>query len=410
MRSGLFEHLTYSGRQTSTALRTEHEGPFSSFFLGGFESSTHRRVDGRRLDLLAATGHDRFVVEDYQALAQHGISTVRDSVRWHLIETSPYRYDWSSVVPMLHAARGCGTQVIWDLCHYGWPDDIDIWSSAFIERFTRFASAAAELIRDEAEGEALYCPVNELAFWAWAGGQVARLNPCAHDRGPELNRQLVRAAIAASHAIRDVDQGAKLVCAEPLINVLAAPDAPQDVQEAEAKRLSQFESLDLLTGRLEPELGGSPDLLDFVGLNYYPDNQWYLGGSTIPLGHHAYRPLNEMLAEAQARYGRPVFLAETGAEGSARAAWLHYVCTEVEEARGIGVPVAGVCLYPILDYPGWEDERVCPVGLLSMPDDHGNRMVCRSLAQELRRQQHMAISTTAPDHHESPARLHRGIS
>jgi hypothetical protein len=32
--------------------------------------------------------------------------------------------------------------------------------------------------------------VNEMAFWAWAGGHVGRFNPCVKDRGPELNRQL----------------------------------------------------------------------------------------------------------------------------------------------------------------------------------------------------------------------------
>ena len=175
MRGELFDHLT---NNVNTARETiDHHGHFASFFLGGFESSTHRRADGRRLDLLAATRHDRFVVEDYQALAQHGISTVRDSLRWHLIETSPHRYDWSSVIPMLHAGRGCGTQIIWDLCHYGWPDDIDIWSPAFVDRFARFASAAATLIRDENDGGALYCPVNEMAFWAWAGAKSAASIP-----------------------------------------------------------------------------------------------------------------------------------------------------------------------------------------------------------------------------------------
>src|SRR5215211_4836035 len=392
MRGGLFDHLTNNAKTARGTI--DHPGHFASFFLGGFESSTHRRADGSRLDLLAATRHDRFVVEDYQALAQHGISTVRDSLRWHLIETSPHRYDWSSVIPMLHAGRGCGTQIIWDLCHYGWPDDIDIWSPAFVDRFARFASAAATLIRDENDGGALYCPVNEMAFWAWAGGEVGRFNPCARDRGAELKRQLVRAAVAAGRAIRDVDASAKLVCAEPLINVLAAPDRPQDVEDAETKRLSQFEALDLLTGRLEPELGGSPDLLDLVGVNFYPDNQWYFGGSTIPLGHHAYRPLHEMLAEAERRYDRPVFIAETGAEGSARPAWLHYVCSEVEAARGLDVTVEGVCLYPVLDYPGWENERVCPVGLLSMPNERGQRTVCSTLARELRRQQQ--ILTAGP--------------
>src|ERR1044072_9254209 len=123
-----------------------------SFFMGGFECSTHRRADGRRLDLLAATGHDRHALADYQALTQHGINVARDGLRWHLIELSPGQYDWSSVLPMLRAARETGTQIIWDLCHYGWPDDLDIWSEDFIERFARFAAAASQVIRDETDG------------------------------------------------------------------------------------------------------------------------------------------------------------------------------------------------------------------------------------------------------------------
>ena len=83
-------------------------GLFESYFLGGFECSTHRRRDGRRLDLIAATGHDRAVVLDYRAMLEHGIRTVRDGVRWHLIETAPGRYDWSSFLPMLRAARRSG--------------------------------------------------------------------------------------------------------------------------------------------------------------------------------------------------------------------------------------------------------------------------------------------------------------
>src|SRR3954467_3799158 len=117
MRFEPFEdHLSHPENYAAPELGTVNstdQGAFTSFFLGGFESSTHRRSDGRRLDLLAATGHDRLLVEDYQMLAQQGISTVRDAARWHLIETSPHSYDWSSVIPMLHAARGCGTQVIW---------------------------------------------------------------------------------------------------------------------------------------------------------------------------------------------------------------------------------------------------------------------------------------------------------
>jgi len=78
---------------------------FQSFLQGGFEASSHRRRDGRQLDVLAATRHDLAAEQDYRLLRQAGLHTVRDGLRWHLIETSPGRYDWSSFLPMLRAAR-----------------------------------------------------------------------------------------------------------------------------------------------------------------------------------------------------------------------------------------------------------------------------------------------------------------
>src|SRR5215204_2486624 len=97
---------------------------FKSFFLGGFECSTHRLASGKRLDLITATRHDCHVAADYARLRARGISTVREGIRWHLIERAPYRYDFDSVLPMLRAARAAGIQVVWDLCHFGWPDDL----------------------------------------------------------------------------------------------------------------------------------------------------------------------------------------------------------------------------------------------------------------------------------------------
>jgi hypothetical protein len=357
---------------------------FSSFFQGGFECSSHRRHDGTRLDLLAATRHDRLAERDYAQLASHRVRTVRDGMRWHLIESAPHAYDWSSVRPMLEAAHRTGTQVIWDLCHYGWPDDVDIWSGAFVDRFAAFAAAAARLVKDESEGVPFYCPVNEISFWAWAGGQVGRFNPCATERGMELKDQLVRAAIAGTRAIRSVDPRARFVTAEPLIHI-----DPGRAGRARRRRAAR------------PELGGSPDCLDIVGVNFYPDNQWYASGHTIPMGHHAYRPFRDMLAEVHERYRRPILIAETGAEGSGRSAWLHYVSAEVRAALEEGVPVEGICLYPILDYPGWENERVCSVGLLSDADEAGHRRLCGVLARELARQQDLFEGTgvKAVPHH-----------
>jgi beta-glucosidase/6-phospho-beta-glucosidase/beta-galactosidase len=320
-------------------------------------------------------------------MVRHGIRTVRDGVRWHLIETSPGCYDWSSFLPMLHASREVGVQVIWDLCHYGWPDDIDIWTPAFVERFSRFARAVAALVRDETDAAPFFCPVNEISYWAWAGAEVARFNPRARRRGVELKHQLVRAAIAAIEAVWSVDPRARIVQVDPVIQIVAREDCPQDRNRAEDYRRAQFQAWDMLSGQLWPELGGRPKYLDILGVNYYSTNQWFLGGGTIALGHPLYRPFRDILAEVSQRYGRPLFVAETGAESEARAPWLRYVAGEVRAAVEAGIPVGGICLYPITDYPGWTNGRHCKVGLLGLPDREGRRAVYQPLADELRRQQ-----------------------
>ena len=49
---------------------------FSSFWIAGFESACHITRQGHRLDMIAATQHDRFVEEDYVRLRQVGITSV----------------------------------------------------------------------------------------------------------------------------------------------------------------------------------------------------------------------------------------------------------------------------------------------------------------------------------------------
>lgn len=373
-----------------------HPSLFQSFFLGGFECSTHRRADGRRLDLLAATGHDRWAAEDYAALQRHGIRTVRDGLRWHLIERLPGEYDWSSVLPQLRAANACGTQVIWDLCHYGWPEGLDIWRPRFVERFARFAAAAARLVREESDAVPFYAPINEISFWAWAGGDHARFNPMGEGRGAELKQQLVRASIAAIDAVREVDPRARFVQVDPAIHISASSIRPGPQREAENARQAQFEAWDMLCGKAWPGLGGKPEYLDIVGINYYADNQWYLGGPTIERGHADYRPFQGILAEIHQRYGRPLLVAETGAEGELRGEWLRYVSEQVGIALQRGVPIEGICLYPVLDYPGWDDDRHCPTGLLGFADAQGRREEHAGLADELRLQQTRFVAF-APD-------------
>src|SRR5258705_12547453 len=327
---------------------------FDSFFLGGFECSTHRLRNGKRLDEIAATRHDTFAREDYQRLRQEGMRTAREGLRWHLVEASPENYDFANELSLIRAADESSVQLIWDLCHYGLPDWLDIFEPRFIDAFAQLSHEFAKLLTNESDRFPIICPINEISFFSWAAGEVAHMNPYALGRGDELKEQLVRATIAATEAIRDVNPKARIAQIDPVINVL--PDDPANqtqVNSAEAYRLSQYEAWDMLGGRMKAELGGAEKYLDIIGVNYYVHNQWILGGSFIEPENPRYRPFREIIQEVYQRYQRPLFVAETGIENEARPAWLRYLASEIRTAMMNGTVVEGICLYPIVNHPGW---------------------------------------------------------
>jgi hypothetical protein len=358
---------------------------FDSFFQAGFECSSHRRRDGVRLDLIRATGHDRHVTQDYGLCRDLGFRTLRDGLRWHLIEKAPGKYDWSSWMPALEAAEQFGMQVIWDLFHYGSPDHVDQAGEDFPDHFTEFALAAVEVQQSVSGRPPNICPLNEINFMSWAVevGYFPRVGP---KKVGWFKRQLVRTAIAAAKAIRERWPNALITWAEPLVHVAPHSHRKSEVRAAEEYRQGQFESYDWILGRAEPELGGHPSFADVIGLNYYPHNQWYLDGPTIPMGHHEYRPLAEMLLEVGERFGKPIFLSETGAEGSGKPSWFHYVCSEVREAMSRGADIRGICWYPITAYPGWDNSRHAEAGLLSTVTSDGTRHVDERLFAEMEAQ------------------------
>jgi glycosyltransferase involved in cell wall biosynthesis len=356
------------------------------FFIGGFESSTMRRRDGRRNDLVSATRHDLLAQDDYARLREVGITTVREGASWPRLEPTRGRFAPDPVLTRIRAAEALGIQVIWDLCHFGWPDDLDPWAADFPDRLGDFARRFAELLRAETSGVPWYVPVNEPSFVAWAGGDVGYLNPFATGRGAELKRQLVLASLAAGAAVRAVDSRARICHVDPIIHIELAPDSPESATATTAHNEAQYEAWDMIAGRQEDELGGSEAELDVIGVNYYDRNQWIDRGPTLRIGDPGYRPLRDMLASVYERYRRPMLIAETGAEGAARVPWLRYVADEVAAARASGVDVGGICLYPVIDYPGWDDDRHVSVGLWGYPDVRGDRPGCQPLLDELARQ------------------------
>ena len=98
--------------------------PFNSFWWGGYECTDQLNAFGNRVDFLPLTGHLQLLDQDYADLGQFNIRTVREGIRWAFVEKTPYQYDWSTVRVLLDAGRRHGIQQVWDLCHFGYPDDL----------------------------------------------------------------------------------------------------------------------------------------------------------------------------------------------------------------------------------------------------------------------------------------------
>jgi hypothetical protein len=331
---------------------------FNSFFFAGFEAATGFNMRREPIDQIAATQHDRHADADYRRLREAGLLAAREAIRWPLVDERG-QLDFGSVHPFIEASRRHGIQVIWDLFHYGYPADLDPFGEEFVERFAEYCHAAAKVIGSTAEGPCYFTPVNEPSFHSWAGGTVGRFAPHCIGRGPELKIALIRAAIAGINAIRAVLPDARMVNADPLCRVV--PPADHLDPHADAEDFNQravFESWDMLCGRLLPELGGSRRHLDIVGVNYYWTNQWEIGREECPLHFDDPRrwPFARLLRQVWRRYGGEFLVTETSHVDDMRPIWLRTVADECEKLLDEGIPLRGVCLYPILGMPEWHEQ------------------------------------------------------
>ena len=111
------------------------DSPFRSFWWGGYECTDQLNAFGNRVDFLNLTGHLQLIDQDYTDLGQFNIQTVREGIRWSAVEKAPYQYDWSTVKLMLDAGRRHNIQQVWDICHFGYADDLTPLHPMFARRF-----------------------------------------------------------------------------------------------------------------------------------------------------------------------------------------------------------------------------------------------------------------------------------
>lgn len=168
------------------------------------------------------------------------------------------------------------------------------------------------------------------------------------------------------------------------------PDLGPDAEWFNANAV--FESWDMLAGKIMPDLGGSRRHLDIVGINYYWTNQWELGRDEQPLAEDDPRrvSLRELVRSVHLRYGGDLLITETAHVDDMRPKWLAYVASETEALLEEGVPLRGVCLYPILGMPEWHEQtKWTQMGLwdLLKCEDGLQRVICEPMLKALRKAQ-----------------------
>lgn len=335
--------------------------PFHSFWMAGFECTDKLNAFGNRVDFLHLTGHLQLLAQDYQHIIPYGIRTVREGIRWSQVEKRPYEYDWSTVAVMMDTGRANGIQQVWDICHFGFPDDLTPLHPLFAKRFAALCRAFVLFYRSrEPHNTLIVTPINEVSFLSWLGGDARGTSPYCWGQGWEVKYDLMRAYILGVAALKEVDPSIRILTTEPLVQMVPPLNATQQqIEEAAAAHESQYQAVDMLAGRMCPELGGSPDYLDILGFNFYYNNQWIVGfQGFLPWANNdndpRWKPLRSLLQEAYNRYQRPIALTETSHPGVDRPHWIRFIAQECAAVLDLGIPLWGVCLYPIIDRPDWD--------------------------------------------------------
>lgn len=211
----------------------------------------------------------------------------------------PWRHD---PAPRIATAQRAGIQVIWDLNHYDPPPDPIAHA--------RHCAEAADPTKP-----LWLCPVNEPLLYPVLAGM-------SWEAAVEL-------AITMARVARDHHPDVRLLSTDPLTGI--------------GER--QFAATDRLV---------AAGCVDVVGVNYYP--------------HMARTALLKVLLKTWRRYGKPILVSETSWHdghrehhrrhpGFDKGAWFAHMQADIDAARRLGVEVAGLCWYPIVDCPPWRHPR-----------------------------------------------------
>jgi hypothetical protein len=337
------------------------QNPFHSFWMGGYECTDQQNAFGNRVDFLNITGHLQLLDKDYQDLSPFNIKTVREGIRWSFVEKQPYHYNWSTVATMIEAGKRHKIQQVWDICHFGFPDDLTPLHPMFARRLAAVCRAFVRFYRSVSPLETLIVtPINEVSFISWLGGDARGTQPYCTNQGWEVKYNLMKAYIEAIEAIKEEDDNVRIMTTEPLVNMVPPLNAtPEEIAFAAEAHENQFQAIDILSGCICPELRGKPEYLDILGFNFYYNNQWVANTYTFlpwlnEIPDPRWLPLHQLFQQVYERYNRPIVLSETSHPKEDRFKWVRFITKECIAASQAGIPLWGVCWYPIIDRPDWD--------------------------------------------------------
>lgn len=328
---------------------------FKSFFMGGYECADHINRSGDRVNLLKETQHDRRARDDYAGLLTLGIAVVREGICWSAVEMEPYSFDFGEVKNRIRIADELGIQIVWDLCHFGYPDGIYPTHPQFCTRFVALCDAFATFYKSVTSSPLFVVPINEISFLSWHSGDVRGTVPFAVNSGWDIKYHLCKAAILGIGMLKHIIPDCTILLVEPLIKI--HPGYETDEQLIAKLNEDQFQAMDIIAGRMCPELGGKEEYLEILGFNHYWNSQWdhAIGPLPWPATEGRRTKLSLLLNEVFLRYKKPLLLSETGHFGNGRAQWIEEVAAECREVLSAGIPLSGVCLYPVIERPDWDN-------------------------------------------------------
>lgn len=341
------------------------------------------RPGERPLDEYDLVQHYRAWREDLALTAESGAAMLRWGIPWYRVQPTPGTWDWSWLDRVIDALEEDGVDLVADLVHYGTP----LWLEGefahpdYPRRVAEYGATVADRYRGRIRH---YTPANEPLLNTMYCGEFGHWPPyLTGDTGfVTVLKAISRGIVETQAAIAAVDDAADFIHVEASFRF--AGDLEAHRETVEHLRHRAYVVQDLVTGRVGEDHPLTPYLLahgftdddlawahshvarpDVVGVNYYPQHstELFQAGVTLGGGPGELRPrhdagtagLKDVLTAFAERYGRPVFLTETGYTGTVaeRIAWLDASVRAVAELRAGGVDVVGYTWWCVTDMIEW---------------------------------------------------------